>query len=136
MGQSRNKSGVEFEKQICESNNWNHQASSPRIFWEGIGSSNFQKIKNANFDLSVFKPNLEKSKFTKFDAIDTNNNPVEIKKYTMDQMSEWRMYSEPIFKVASKTTMKSVTKLFGDGDYDKSVEVYNTFVSKIVDTIG
>ena len=42
MGQSRNKTGFEFEKQICESNGWTRVSTSPKISWTGVGRTNFR----------------------------------------------------------------------------------------------
>jgi hypothetical protein len=136
MGQSRNKTGVDFEKQVCESKGWSHKSASPKINWEGRGRSNFRKIVAVGFDSTKFLPNIEKSKFDKFDAITENGEKVEIKKYTKDKLENWTMYSEPIFKVATRSQMKTVVNLFGNGDVEKSIEVYNNFVEGIVSNVG
>lgn len=136
MGQKRNKTGTDFEKQICESNGFTHKAVKPKIIWSGIGRTNFDKIKNINFDPSLFKPDMSRSKFDKYDAIDSNGDPIEIKKYYKSQVTNWTMLSEPIFKIASRSTVNRVTRLFGDGDFEKSKVVYNNFLKEMTSTVG
>lgn len=136
MGQSRNKTGIDFEKSICESKGWTHKSSNPQIKWNGKGRSNFKKISSINFDPTKFHPNMEKSKFEKFDVITESGDKVEIKKYTKEKLSDWNVYSEPIFKVATRSQRKVVIDLFGGGDFEKSKEVYNNFVKGIVDNVG
>ena len=134
--QSRSKTGVDFEKTICESKGWSHKSVSPRINWTGKGRSNWGKIKQAEFKPENFTLNIEKSKFDKYDAITENGEKVEIKKYPSSKLNNWTMYSEPIFKVATKSGMNTVIKIFGGGDFDKSVEVYNNFVDGIIPNVG
>ena len=59
MGQSRNKTGFEFEKQICESNGWTRVSTSPKISWTGVGRTNFEKIASLNFNPNKFVPTSE-----------------------------------------------------------------------------
>jgi hypothetical protein len=136
MGQSRSKTGVDFEKTICESKGWTHKSASPRINWSGKGRSNWNKIKQAEFKPENFIPNTEKSKFDKYDAITENGEKVEIKKYPSSKLNNWTMYSEPVFKVATRSALGTVTKLFGNGDFNLSVEKYNEFVQGIVPNVG
>ena len=136
MAQKRNKTGIDFEKLICESYGLSHKSVNPRIRWSGKGKSNFNKIHSVNFNANLFKPDLEKSRFDKYDAIDSNGNKYEIKKYCKSFLSGWVVYSEPIFKIASRSTMSNVIKLFGGGDYEKSKSVYNQFVKDMVDNVG
>lgn len=136
MAQSRNKTGVDFEKRVCESKGWTHKSASPKISWSGKGRSNWSKMEQVSFDPTKFTPNVEKSKFDKYDAINTEGEKVEIKKYPSSKLSSWTMYSEPIFKVATRSAMSTVVSKFGKGDYNKSVEAYNEFVAGIVPNVG
>jgi hypothetical protein len=136
MGQSRNKTGVDFEKRVCESKGWTPKSVSPKLNWVGDGRSNWNKMEQIGFDPSKFVPNLEKSKFDKYDAITNDGQKVEIKKYDSSKLTSWTMYSEPIFKVATRSAMKTVVNKFGKGDYDKSVESYNEFVAGIIPHVG
>lgn len=136
MGQSRNKTGVDFEKSVCQSNGWTHKSASPRIHWSGNGNSNWNKIKAINFIPENFVPNMEKSNFEKYDAITKDGDKVEIKKYPSSKLTSWTMYSEPVFKVATRSAVSTVTKIFGDGNYESSVEKYNQFIEGIVPNVG
>lgn len=136
MGQSRNKTGVDFEEKICKLNGWTKKSTSPRINWSGKGRSNWIKMKEVNLDPSKFKPNLDGSKLEKYDAIDGNGNKVEIKKYSSSDLISWTMYSEPIFKVSTRSALKSVVSIFGEGDHDTSVKNYNKFVEGMIPNIG
>ena len=136
MGQSRNKTGVDFEEKICKLNGWTKKSTSPRINWSGKGRSNWIKMKEVNLDPSKFKPNLDVSKLEKYDAIDGNGNKVEIKKYSSSDLISWTMYSEPIFKVSTRSALKSVVSIFGEGDHDTSVKNYNKFVEGMIPNIG
>ena len=136
MSQKRNKTGVDFEKQICESNGLTHKSANPRIKWLGVGRTNFNKIASINFDPTNFLPDLDKSRFDKYDAIDKDGNKYEIKKYNKSQVSDWTMLSEPIFKVADRSCMSRVINLFGNGDYEVSKEVYNNFICGMVENVG
>jgi len=135
MGQSRNKTGVEFENKICEVKGWTRVSKSPKIKWTGTGRSNFQKIASVNFNPDTFLP-LPNSIFDKYDAITETGERVELKKYKISKLKDWALYSEPIFKVASHGDVSKVTKIFGQGSLEKAIEVYNQFVSGIVKNIG
>ena len=135
MGQSRNKTGVEFENSICESKGWQRVSKSPKIKWTGKGRSNFEKIASVNFNPDNFLP-LPNSIFDKYDAITENGERVELKKYKISKLKDWTLYSEPIFKVASREDVSKVTRIFGQGSLEKAIEVYNQFVSGIVGNIG
>lgn len=135
MGQSRNKTGVAFEKMICETKGWTHSAKSPKIVWSGNGRTNFHKIKSLDFDINRFVPTNE-SIFEKYDAVTENGEKVEIKKYKSDKLKSWTLYSEPMFKVSNRSTLPIVTEIFGNGDPILSVKNYNEFVDKIKDVVG
>jgi len=135
MGQRRNKTGVDFEKMICETKGWEHHPKSPKIVWSGNGKTNFEKIVSVGFDATNFKPTVGSS-FEKFDAINTNGEKVELKKYKSYKAKNWTAYSEPIFKVASRDAVDVVTKLFGQGDYELAKTNYNKFVLELFNHIG
>jgi len=135
MGQSRNKTGVDFEKTICESKGWTHVPASPRIVWSGVGRTNFIKIASIGFDYNKFHPTSD-SIFDKYDALTDKGEKVEIKKYKTSKLKDWTLYSEPIFKVASREAVTSVSNIFGGGNLNKAIENYNKFVGGIVNNIG
>jgi len=135
MGQARNKTGIKFEHTICEVNGWERVSKSPKISWSGIGRTNFDKIASIDFNVELFKP-TDNSVYDKYDAITDKNEKVEIKKYKSSNLTDWVLYSEPIFKVASIEGVSKVTKLFGNGDLNAGIEKYNNFVDGIVKNIG
>jgi hypothetical protein len=134
MGQSRNKTGVNFEKYICDINGWEHSPCSPKIIWTGSGKSNFEKIYSLNFDVSKFKP-TDQSILKKWDAIIDGKDYIEIKKYKLKKIETWKLYSEPIIKIANKATLKNVVNLFGDGNIDMAKTKYNKFVNELYEDI-
>jgi len=135
MGQSRNKTGVDFEKTVCESKGWKHVPASPRIVWTGVGRTNFNKIASVDFDANKFRPTAD-SIFEKYDALTTKGEKVEIKKYDSNKLKNWTLYSEPIFKIASRESVALVSDIFGGGNLNKAIEKYNDFVNNIVNNIG
>lgn len=135
MGQVRNKTGVDFEKMICETKGWSHTPKSPRIVWSGVGRTNFDKIASVNFDVTKFTP-TDESILEKYDAITDKGEKVELKKYHSSKLKSWVLYSEPIFKVSNRSTLPIVNRIFGNGDSVLAVKNYNDFVEKIKDTVG
>lgn len=135
MGQSRNKTGVLFEHTICQANGWTRVSKSPKISWSGVGRNNFERIVSVNFDATKFVP-TSKSTFEKYDAITEKGERVEIKKYKSVDLKNWKVYSEPIFKIADRKNVALVTKLFGQGSLEKAIEKYNLFVFDITKTVG
>lgn len=135
MGQSRNKKGPDFEKLICEQNGWIRKSVSPKIKWLGKGKNNYEKIKSCNFDPNLFLPDFEKSVFDKYDAITTDGQKVEIKKYKLSKFDDFILYSEPIIKVATRSDEKKAMETFGSQEnYNKFIKnLYETFKSKSID---
>lgn len=134
MGQSRNKIGTEFEKVICEKNNWTHKPKSPKIIWNGVGKNNLQKIISVDFNPNEFYL-LPKSDLSKYDAITSDGKRVEIKKYKSSKLKNWGLYSEPAFKIATKSDIEKVVSLFGNGSLTLAQEKYNSFVGLMYDKI-
>jgi len=130
MGQARNKSGIQFEKLICEEKGWTHASKSPKIKWAGFGRNNFEKVVFLNFDATKFIP-TSKSVFEKYDAITEKGEKIEIKKYDSKYLKDWVLYSEPIIKVTCQRDINNVTKYLGNGDVNLGRERYNQFISKL-----
>jgi len=136
MGQSRNKTGIENEILICKEKGWKKVSKSPRIKWTGTGRSNFDKIHSVGYDASKFKPTFM-SVYEKYDAIKPNGEKVEIKGYLFKNIrNKWITYSEPIFKVSSPASVTKVIKLFGDGNQEKAIDKYNSFVESMMGEVG
>jgi len=116
--QSRAKTGVDFEKSV-QVNGWVKQTSSPRMKWNGDGRTIFDKIKSINYDPTRFILD-ESVDITKYDIYHPETKRYrEVKKYTNESFNEWLLYSEPYFKMASKSSTKQL-----------SVEVYNKFAEE------
>ena len=130
MGQIRNKTGIQFEKLICEEKGWTHTSKSPKIVWAGFGKNNYEKIVFLGFKASKFIPTSD-STFEKYDAITSDNQKIEIKDYYSKNLNNWTLYSEPIIKVARLEDIKKVTKYFGNGDPELGKERYNSFIREL-----
>lgn len=125
--QKRATSGKEFENLISEKYG-KRVSKSPRIVWNGVGRTNIDKIISLNFDMDNFYP-TDKSNYSKYDLIGFDNNFYEIKKYKKEDLKKnWILYSEPIIKVGTKSTLESIIKKFGNGDLDKAIDVYNNLI--------
>jgi len=135
MSQIRNKLGPDFEKKICEEKGWTRASKSPKLVWNGEGRTNLEKIISNNFNPDEFYP-LPNSNFAKYDAITSNGEFVEIKKYHSTKIKDWVLYSEPAFKIADENALKSVVKLFGNGSLELAQEKYNNFVNAMYNNIG
>jgi hypothetical protein len=115
--QLRAKTGTKFEKE-CEVDGWVVRAKKPKIKWSGKGRSNFDKIKSCNYDPSNFF--LLECDLSKYDIYNPELNKYrEVKSYYKKELTSWKLYSEPYFKVADKSTSKKI-----------DVETYNSFIDK------
>jgi|LakMenE18May11ns_1017448.scaffolds.fasta_scaffold9864406_3 hypothetical protein len=135
MEQVRNKTGITFEKLICEEKGWKHNSKSPKIVWAGFGRNNFQKIAFLDFKANKFIPTSD-SIFEKYDAITKENEKIEIKKYDSKYLKNWVLYSEPIIKVTRQRDIDNVTKYLGNGDVSLGKEKYNKFIEELQQYIG
>ena len=132
MVQKRVKTGKEFEEYICRLYGLSRHMKRPRLFWNGEGRNNVNKIISLNKNPEEFKVILSESKFIKSDAIDKEGNLYEIKKYSKNQLKKYRLYSEPIIKVAPSRSK------WGSGDpfFDnfRSAVEYNNFIGDLMET--
>lgn len=132
MGQVRAKTGLEFEVIVRAREGFERYIKAPRIKWSGTGKNNMERLLSVNKDPKKFKPIMSKSKFVKADARDKNGVLYEIKKYNRSDLNTYKLYSEPIIKVAPTRSK------WGKGDpyYDafESCNEYNTFIYKITKT--
>ena len=132
MIQKRVKAGKDFEDYICNLYGFSRHMKRPRLNWSGAGRSNIKKLISVDKNPEEFKPILSKSKFIKCDAIDKEGNLYEIKKYSKRQLKTFRLYSEPIIKVAPSRSKWGA----GDPYFDnfKDVEEYNDFIESLTHT--
>lgn len=127
--QKRSNSGTDFENLISEQYG-KRVSKSPKMVWNGVGRTNLDKIKNLNYDEKLFYP-TDKTDYTKYDLIDSENNHHEIKKYHIRQVQDWRLYSEPVVKISTKPTLVQITNKFGDGDEESARTKYNDFMNRL-----
>jgi hypothetical protein len=127
--QSRAISGTIFENTIAKEFGV-RKSKSPKIIWNGNGRNNFDKIKSLNFNEELFYP-TDKSNYEKYDLISWNGDKDEIKKYRLDEINIWRLYSEPIVKISTKETLSKTITIFGDGDVNLALKTYNDFIDRL-----
>ena len=126
--QARVASGKKFEELIREQYSLEKSDGRPLLNWNGVGNSNWEKLINSNFNPNSFYPNLNRSRFTKYDA-KQNDEFVEIKKYNRKDFKKWQVYSEPIIKVAPSNS----DFVKGNIIYDNiSEEIYNDFMERFM----
>jgi hypothetical protein len=132
MVQSRVKGGKDFERHICKINGYRKHSKTPRLKWAGEGNNNIERILSLNKDPRKFRPILSDSKFVKSDARDKEGNLYEIKKYDRIDLKKYRLYSEPIIKIAPSRSNWGV----GNPYYDhfSNSDEYNKFIRKMTKT--
>jgi hypothetical protein len=132
MCQPRAKTGYSFERKVRKREGFERYIKAPRIKWSGEGKNNVQRLLSLNKDPELFKPIMEMSKFTKADARGKDGTLYEIKKYDRKDITTFKLYSEPIIKVAPSRSK------WGKGDpyYDsfKDNSEYNEFIYKLTKT--
>jgi hypothetical protein len=122
----------EFEDHICRVYGLSRHMKRPRLQWTGKGKNNMDKLCSLDKCPKKFKPILSQSKFIKSDAMDEEGNLYEIRKYSEKQLKTYRLYSEPIIKVApSRNKWKGGNPFF---DAFKDKEEYNSFIENITTT--
>jgi hypothetical protein len=134
--QKRSKSGVNFEKVLCDRLGLTRVNVSPKIHWNGTGKSNIEKIHSLGMDPKEFYPVNEKSFFGKWDTVNESGEKYEIKKYKIGECIKPKLYSEPIVKICHKPSLEKAIKFLGGGDYELSVINYNHFIRELHDNIG
>jgi hypothetical protein len=116
--QKRSITGKEFENSITKGN-WTRKSSSPKLVWEGVGKNNIEKIKNSKLDVNNFKLS-SKSKFDKYDIYNSELNRFrEVKKYNKEFCKNYVLYSEPYFKIATRSQANKI-----------NLDYYNNFVTE------
>ena len=130
--QLRAKTGYSFERKVRKREGFERYIKAPRIKWTGVGKNNVQKLLSLDKNPKLFKPIMEESKFTKADARGKDGTLYEIKKYSKKDILKFKLYSEPIIKVAPSRSK------WGKGDpyYDsfKDSDEYNKFIYKLTKT--
>ena len=117
MRQHRVNVGKDFENSL-EKDGWIVKQIKPRLSWIANGSNKIQKIKNSIKTPQYFILNEKKSSFIKYDVIHNDTNELcEVKHYTIKNLKNWLLYSEPYFKIARNEDAGKIDK-----------ETYNKFV--------
>jgi len=131
--QARAKTGYDFERMVRKKEGFERYIKAPRIKWTGVGKNNVQKLLSLNKNPRLFRPIIEESRFTKADAKGKDGTLYEIKKYSKKDIVKFKLYSEPIIKVAPTRSKWGV----GDPYYDsfKDCNEYNRFIYKITKTM-
>ena len=128
-GRIRVNAGYSFERDVRKKYNFERYIKSPRIKWAGNGRNNVDKIMSLSKDPELFKPIMEESRFIKADAKDKEGNLYEIKKYSKKDLKKYRLYSEPIIKVAPTRSKWGKGNSFFD-NFNGSDD-YNNFIESI-----
>jgi hypothetical protein len=117
MGQKRAILGRQYEKRFCEANkDWIIYNTNPKLFYPGEGRSVHSKIKNCNYDATLFVP--REISLNKHDILNTKDGRIaEFKGYDSQKCNTPKLYCE-FFKVATRREQ-----------YIHEVERYNRFVS-------
>lgn len=130
--QQRARTGLSFEVKVRKEEGFERYIKAPRIKWTGKGKNNMEKILSLKKNPKLFKPILSESKFTKADARSKDGTLYEIKKYSRKDIEKYKLYSEPIIKVAPNRKDWGVGNPYYD-TFNTSKE-YNDFIDKIVKT--
>lgn len=116
--QNRAITGTIFEKNF-NNDGFTRSTKSPRIKYSGNGKSILTKIKNSKLNPTEVVV-LDESDFSKYDIINKiTNEKWEVKKYQKSNIKNWKLFSEPFFKIATK---QQATKI--------NVDDYNTFIDR------
>ena len=116
--QGRVKSGKLFEQSLIK-DGWIVKPKSPKFKWSGEGRSFIQKMRHCRFLPELFILD-ESSSMCKYDIVHPETGRVrEVKKYKKKDLTKWTLYSEPFFKVATRSQQKQI-----------DVVVYNKFATE------
>ena len=119
--QNRVKSGKLFEQSLIK-DGWIVKPKSPKFKWSGEGRSFIQKMRHCRFISELFILD-ESSSMCKYDIVHLETNRVrEVKKYMKKDLNKWTLYSEPFFKIATRSQQKKI-----------DVIVYNKFANEFYD---
>ena len=121
MVQARVKSGKLAEQSFIK-DGWISKPTKPTFKWGGAGRNNIDKIKNCFNDIDTFCK-LQNLSLKKYDIYNpTTNKYREIKGYNIKQLNKWTLYSEPYFKIATRSQATKITQ-----------DVYNDFLHRFTD---
>lgn len=116
--QGRVESGKLFEQSLVK-DGWIVKPKSPKFKWSGRGRSFIQKMRDCEFHVELFILD-ESSSMCKYDIVHPETGRVrEAKKYLKKNLSNWTLYSEPYFKIATRLQQSQI-----------DVKTYNKFATE------
>ena len=136
MQQPRARAGIDFELSL-QSDLWIKNEQKPKMVWDVVGKTVFNKMKNVDYDVTKFNLS-DKSILTKYDFTFHNNKNLafEVKKYKKSKVTKWTLYSEPFFKVSTREGAEQIDtetyNKFVDDFYTKRKDIIN----KVLDNIS
>jgi hypothetical protein len=139
MRQPRTKAGIDFESSL-ENELWIKNEQKPKMVWDVVGTNVFDKMKNADYDVTKFNLS-DNSILTKYDFTyhDNENLAFEVKRYEKSKVNKWTLYSEPFFKVSTRGAVKQIDKVtynkFVDDFYTKRKDIINKVLENITKNI-
>lgn len=109
MVQARVLSGKQMEN-ISLTKGWVKATSKPILKWRADGKNNIDKIINSNYNPKVFSI-LENITLNKYDIYNpTTKKYREVKRYYKKDVTKWTLYSEPYFKIATRTQLSKISQ--------------------------
>jgi hypothetical protein len=108
MRQTRVRTGQEFEDSISDVE-WVKNPTKPSFAWTGEGRNVYERIKSVGFDAHKFYL-TENSTFKKWDLISKmdSTKTADAKRYIKKKLSTWTLYSEPYFKVSTRSNLNKI----------------------------
>jgi len=121
MIQSRVNAGKVMEI-IASKDGWKKSPTKPKLKWRVEGKNNIDKIINTNYDPKSFSI-LENISLNKYDIYNpTTKKTREVKSYNIKDVSRWTLYSEPYFKISTRSQLNKITP-----------DTYNDFLQRFYD---
>ena len=131
MQQPRARAGIDFELSL-QSDLWIKNEQKPKMVWDVVGKTVFNKMKNVDYDVTKF--NLSNTSILiKYDFTFHNNKNLafEVKKYEKSKLNKWTLYSEPFFKVSTRDSAKHIDTV----TYNKFVNDFYTNRKDIINKV-
>ena len=136
-GQIRNRTGVAFEDYQVNKG-FRKAPKNPSIKWiGGFGGNIIDRLVSIDFDSSKIEVDLLNSKFDKCDGYIMTPAGIsyrEIKKYKIEQVSEWSLYSEPFTPIKHREDVDKLLSKYGS--IELAIEKFNKYTIDIVNKYG
>jgi hypothetical protein len=134
--QTRATTGTNFEKQI-ENGQWKRNERKPKMIWDVPGNNVFDKINNVDYDVTRFNLRGD-SVLSKHDFVFHNDDSLtfEVKKYEMKKLKKWTLYSEPFFKVSTRSDKEKVDTNQYNKFVDDFFNVRKDIINRVLENIS